>query len=440
MSDKPDLSEFEDWLVEGPAGIWPHLLSGGKLNEEQLAIVSRNASLLMNRKRWRDKVERFEDQLSKLIDEKAREACRNAYMIRFDKHLFIPNHDGHNLSRYLFPCGVNFKSASFPDSDVSFSHASFSSGTVSFVATHFGGRKISYTGATFGSGMFVFADSVFVNAEISFAGTNFGKGNIYFLPKELKLTSVSFEDTEIEGNFFVKSSFPHDANFERLAVKGTAQFSDCAFAETPDFRDAKFDRPPEVARMEVPVPDLGGRRFLFRICEDKEAVSKYRKLKSMALAAHDHEMDGKFFAYEMMAKRGTETKGFFPLLFNSLYGVLGGYGQSFMRPIFWLTASLLGFSVAYFYLTDSVLGTPAGIWFAFIYSLRHTFPLVNSFYRFAVKPFEDYESGFQQQFGVVEKAIGNIDSFTHLAILQQFIGLVLLFLLLLALRNTFRLK
>ena len=66
----------------------------------------------------------------------------------------------------------------------------------------------------------------------------------------------------------------------------------------------------------------------------------------MALAANDHEKDGEFFAYEMMAKRGVETKGFFPLLLNTLYGAWGGYGQSYQRPLGWLAGSWAAFAVS----------------------------------------------------------------------------------------------
>ncbi len=465
MTHHPELSEFTDWLVEGPDGKWPSLITGDQLNKDQQAIVERNANLLLNRGAWHSKIHTFENKLKSLFHgEDAYKRNREKYLIRFDGFRFEPINGKYDFGKFHFPCGVSFAGTTFGDGHVSFDRAMFGDGGVSFHGTKFGNGRVSFDRATFGEGSVLFMGATFGKGivsfswtkfgdgsvlfiattfgkgNVSFEGATFGDGDVWFTFNHLDSTSVDFKGTEVGGNLFVETRFPEKADFQRLEVGGTAQFSDCAFAETPDFRDAKFDRPLEVARMEVPAPDLGGRRFLFRICEDEDAVAKYRKLKAMALASSDHEMDGKFFAYEMMAKRGMETNGFFPLLFNSLYGILGGYGQSFTKPMKGLLASWLLFGIVYFGLASSVLSLSDRILFAAEYSVRSAIPLLNSLFRFSISPSDSYRSGFEKRFSSVEGALGNIDWFTYLAVTQQFIGLVLLFLLLLALRNTFRLK
>jgi hypothetical protein len=441
MSDKPGLSEFTDWLIEGPAGKWPNQFSDDQLNKDQLAVVQRNANLLQNRSDWEKKVNTFENRLkAQYLDEDVRDEIRKRYTIRFDHHKFETQNKVYDFRNYHFPCAVNFSHAIFGDGTVNFDGSTFEEGYVSFRSVTFIGGDISFIKTAFGKGDVSFYDTIFGSGVLSFYDCNFGDGNIFFFPKELNDTSVSFLDAKVAGNLFLRANFPETVIFNRIVVKGTVQFSDCKFANVPDLSDAKFDRPPEVARMEVPAPDLDGRRFLFRICEDKEAVSKYRKLKAMAIDAHDHDMDGKFFAYEMMAKRGTETVGFFALFFNSLYGFLGGYGQSFTKPMKGLFASWILFGIVYFGLASSVLPLSDRFLFAAEYSARSAIPLLNSLFRFSISPSDTYVSAFEQRYSALEDALGNIDWFTYLAIIQQFIGLVLLFLLLLALRNTFRLK
>ena len=110
-----------------------------------------------------------------------------------------------------------------------------------------------------------------------------------------------------------------------------------------------------------------------------------------------------------------------------------------------LGASLVGFTVIYGILLQALLplATVSDRWealrFAFSHSLRNFLPLLSPLFRFAPYP-EGQKSWYYRkidELGMLDVPFG---WFAGLGILQTIIGSVLLFLLLLGLRNRFRLK
>lgn len=438
-----DFSPFDDWLIDGPTGEWPGPWeSKQELSEKQKAIVVTNAELILDREEWHKKVSAFEAALSALQEEVHRADKRAKYEIRFDQHRFV---DGDkNFSRYVFPCSVSFQGTDFGDGDISFHAATFSDGdvrfggatfgidTLGFMRTVFGNGHVSFERVKFGDGNASFKSAIFGSGDVSFFEASFGQGNILLLDANFELSSMYAPSMEVAGNLFVQSNFFRMANFRGLHVEGSANFSGSGFAKVPDFGDAKFDRPPQVAGMRVPRPKLKGWN---RISTDPGDVAKYRKLKAMALAANDHEKDGEFFAGEMLAKRGTETNGFFGLLFNTIYWWLSDFGQSFVRPICWLGISFLAFAAACLYLIRDALTLTDRLWFAADYSFRNMLPL----FRFAPAP-QEHLSWYQKIYDHLASAGVDIDRLISLGIFQSLIGTVLLFFFLLALRNRFLMK
>lgn len=510
MSDEPDFSDFEDWLIDGPAGVWPNQDKPELLSPKQKEVAKNNATLLQDREKWIATSKRFLAELNKFKGATERKSCCDKFEIRFDHHKFKTTNGTFDLKKLIFHCSVNFQGATFEDSNVDFSDttfcgefncfdlANFGKGMVSFASSNFVGRLISFRGAKFenvnfanarfdaewttfdrasiGSGMTLFIQAKFVGEYVSFNGTNFGNGitnfreshfsngtvsfdgamfgrerctfeNSKFDNRELSFRNcafgtmeTSFENMEVLGNLFVESNFPGPVNLTRLTVGGTAQFSGSKFDHVPNFRDAKFDRPPEIAKMIVPKPKLSKHRFLsFGVCTDVSAVEKYRKLKSMALSANDHEKDGEFFAYEMMAKRGTETKGFLSLLFNSIYWHLSNYGQSFLLPIGWLLSSFAVFSSIYAGLILPNLCSWSNVLYTLELSFKNSIPLLNSLFRFSASP-DGYKTGFQKMIDALPDADAHVDLLIYLGVAQQLISGILLFFILLGLRNRFRLK
>ena len=198
--------------------------------------------------------------------------------------------------------------------------------------------------------------------------------------------------------------------------------------------------------MDVPLPAMQG-IWPFHTAIDSDDVAEFRKLKSMAIAANDHERDGYFFAREMMAKRGIETIGFWPLLLDSTYALLSFYGQSISRPIWGFVASLFAFASAYALplLLPGKVGFLQAVGFAAEYSGHNFMPLLNTLFRFALTP-SGYTTGFETRLDAIHRQLfihgqsGLFDWIVAASVFQQLFGGVLLFLLLLGLRNKFRLK
>ena len=364
----------KDWLDEDPAfGLHQQIPDG---EQERLKF-------LFDGDRWNDRVKSFEAAMEHLNDEK-KQKKRSEYVIDFSDMNFsniippskynfpsLPNKIEKNFSKYTFPCTVNFSNASFEDGITLFDGAVFLG-------------NVNFEGAFFGNGYVSFQDAIIEKGDLNFCHTNFGEGDVILRVKKFgegefnlfdssvrkgdllfgfeEFNAILFEATKmnIEGCLHVKGRFPCEARFKEIKIGETATFADAKFKTVPDFRDTSFGRPPEVSGMEVPRPTLERLKNdknnpirkihlrYFKCTKDKGDAEKYRKLKSMALAAYDHEKDGEFFSYEMMAKRGWETKTFWGLTFNSFYYLLSDYGQSLTRPVVGMFSSFIIFVWGYF--------------------------------------------------------------------------------------------
>ncbi len=371
-----------------------------------------------------------------------------------------------NFWRAQFGKGdVGFWQARFGGGNVDFGKAQFGEGNVSFWRTQFGEGNMNFGGTQFGKGDVNFGEAQFGKGDVSFEKTKFGKGHVYFTgtvfnsgyitfskaqfggqirftidKQQSKIKNISFNDIKVAGNLRIDSDFKNVATFQRLDVKGSADFSGCTFEKVPDFRDMKLDRPPEVAGMQVPPEklEMGFNPFAKYFGDDDDVV-KYRKLKSMAIAASDHVKSGEFFAYEMMAKRGVETTNKFALFVDYLYGLLSGYGQSYMRPLISLSILWALFTYSNMMIVFRTLDFLSGSFFAARLSLHNLVPFISSLSRFVPTP-ENYTSGFQETLNRLANDGVNIGWLTLLGTVEQLIGAILLFLLLLGLRNKFRLK
>ncbi|MEP1093030.1 MAG: hypothetical protein ABJG95_20915 [Rhizobiaceae bacterium] len=336
--------------------------------------------------------------------------------------------------------GVSFNGVKFGDGEVSFNDAKFGDGDVWFNDAIFGDVYVWFNNAKFGDGNVSFNGAEFGDGKVSFMDAKFGDGNVLFVDLSLSSTSMAASAMEVEGNLYVKSLFPQHSDFSQLRVNGTASFLGSKFAEVPDFRNAHFVRPPEVAAMRVEPPKMHRKPgALFIHASNQDDVHKYRKLKGMAQAAHDHEKDGEFFAFEMMAKRGWETTTWWELLANTIYYRVSGYGQRYDLPMLGLIISWFIFGLGNLSLAGDPAALSERIKFAFAYSFNNTVPFLGSLRRFVGQP-EEHISHFDKVFTDIASSGANIDLMVSVAVLQQLIGLLLLFFVLLGLRTRFRLK
>lgn len=466
-------ADFDDWNVENSIvkSLLPEL-GRSHLTRRQKQLISTNKKLLGNSGVWSQRVDAFESLLKQIANEEQREKKRGHYQIRIDYEVFSssPFRDqmvvpcALSFQGAIFAVEINIKSITFLGS-VDFSNVIFQEIFISNYM-HLGTDKnesiISIENAKFSDDVRFFEPTI--HGVLSFRSTKF-KQNIsltginkchvldfYHSNIEGNLSIDSLNDSndgiigkiyghelEVSGNLFCRANIG-DGYFFFLKVGGASNFTDTKFKTAPDFRDSKLNRPPEVAGMIVPPPKMYPFKwFNFTESKDKSDVAKYRKLKAMALAANDHEKDGEFFAYEMMAKRGHETNGFGPLLLNSMYWLLSGFGQSIARPCLAMISSWFAFWLLAIGLTTPQMGTLKAFSFSAFHSLFNVVPLIGGLFRSAAMP-KGHETWYDKTYHELIHDGFNANYLTVFSTLQQFLGIIFLFLLVLGLRNKFRLK
>lgn len=337
---------------------------------------------------------------------------------------------------------LSFRDAVFESTPANFEKMTFPSGYVLFDGSHFGGEFVSFEGSTFPGEKVTFDGAVFPAAGVSFRDCS------------LEMAKLHFSDLHVAGGLNCVGLMAKAASFRNTSVDGLPDWTDAEFGTIPDFRQTKLDRSPEVARMTVPQPQLRRtridtfhwpvehqyeRRLLFKRATDADDVLKLRKLKAMALAANDHEKDGEFFAYEMMAKRGVEHTTFWQLLFNTIYWKVSFYGQSYLRPLAWLGTSFATFAAIYSLMAAVPIGGWQSLAFGITYSFKNSLPFLGTLTRSVPSP-EGHVSWFALQLQAIKDAQPGPDWFTVLGTSQAMLSLFFFFFLLLGLRNKFRLK
>jgi hypothetical protein len=232
-----------------------------------------------------------------------------------------------------------------------------------------------------------------------------------------------------EANF-VQAKFKH-SEFTGVAFKhALTRFTDASFKHVPDFWAATFATPPLFQRVRVKYQKYSGPKFWRRwisCASGEDDASRFRRLKQLASDWKDHQLELDYFAYELQAKRCTETRGLFPILLNLLYGWLSNFGRSVARP-FWLLLGLTVVAAASIFLMHSPTCAVAQAWAALKVSSTNTALLLGA-------DKWDIRSDAITKLCDACKTQLNADP---LAYAQSGIGLLLLFLLALGLRNRFR--
>lgn len=200
--------------------------------------------------------------------------------------------------------------------------------------------------------------------------------------------------------------------------------------------------------------------------EHKDLLSsRWRALKRLAIQGHDHERELIFFAGEIKSQRGIRDQ-VWPNLFNyfhhkpiwqggarywlgHFYEWFSDFGRSVMQPLFWLIIFAILFGC--FYLGLSIEDKP---------TLQHNEPVTQvarscdnleaAIYLAAhsALPFiltthysEKIHQSYACLYGKDREGKANIpNEVVFLSIVQTILSMTLIFLLLLALRNQFKIK
>jgi len=358
-----------------------------------------------------------------------------------------------------------------PGAEVDFSDADFTADPISFEGFVFPGivsfrnavlKNTKFSGAEFSGGKANFNRAKFIGGNAYFNGAKFSGGDTHFVLAEFSAGNANFREAEFSGGkaYFNGAKFSGgDANFSGAAFSGgDADFREVEFSGGPayfwkaifsggcaDFAGGKFDFPVYLkgARF-TQVPDFrhtklaahftlhdvrisfwddADRKFSFlKQAKKPDDADKLRRLKELAFNAKDHEREQYFFASELRAKRFHETK-VASLLWSYLYEWCSDFGRSTLRPIILLFLTWGAFGWGYWQLAD---GPGKSFADGLRFSAATMLPFVAAS-RTALS--EARKDLFVSEAGVWVDA---------LAFIEGFIGLAIIFLIGLALRNRFR--
>ncbi len=312
--------------------------------------------------------------------------------VRFEREIFFRHFVFPTVAIFsgaAFDYSANFREAVFCD-DAFFQEAEFSSEAIFYKATFFG---------------------------VAFFGKKGFSGRAYFGGAEF------FKFAE-----FGNRTFSDTVDFTACEFKSSTSFDGAKFlSRAPDFRDAKLRELTKWRDVEWPPPPTDQTAALMQ-------VYAYERLKAEMERLKKHEDEQKFFAMELRARRallwfkwhdggradGERTKSAFGWLLNGAYDVFSGYGLSVGSPLFWFVV-LFAVGADIFAWAPVHKGAPLPYYIAEGLSLTNLAPFL------PYKPDKDIIGCLSP----LAKIFGNA---------QSLLGVILLFLLGLALRNRFRMR
>lgn len=323
-------------------------------------------------------------------------------------------------------------------------HAAFEQVTFSSAAM-FDEAMFSY-GAWFGETTFL--------GEAWFAEVKFLHGATF--PDARFSEVVKFPQTVFEGftNF-------NDVQFEKLAdfraIDGRSGFSlaGATFLVVPDFIQAHFAEAPRldnirIQRRRSAIPTLTEAKNYFK--GDQNLSASWRALKRLAVQGHDHMHEMEFFQNEMKSRRwSTDLPWHAVFWFGIFYGWFSDFGRSIVRPLIWWAASACAFALFYLHAAvarplQCVVGSEdpwhAALWISARKALLF----------FGLDSSDKLTQHYACLYGVITQHAappGQLPADFYLdvpnsviaaGIAQHIISAVLFFLLLLAVRNHFRIR
>jgi hypothetical protein len=232
---------------------------------------------------------------------------------------------------------------------------------------------------------------------------------------------LSFSDAEFSGSVlfgncvfnnklsFFRRTFPKSVSFINSEMKNETDFSASKFSEPPKFFGAKLHEGTDWSNVDWPLP--ANRE------NAAEFVHAYERMKLEMDRLKRHEDELKFFALELQSRR--VSAGPVRGLPITLYGLLCDYGQSYWRPTIGLLVSVaVGACALLPHFGISRYPRAIGL------SVANTFSVLG-FRRDYIR--DDTVQALSRVLKIVSA-------------LQTTAGTILLFLLVLAIRNRFRMK
>lgn len=355
---------------------------------------------------------------------------------------YIPHHtDNYSFNGYRFPNGhisffrakfgrgnVDFIRAEFGRGNIDFNCAEFNGGNVYFSNTNFGKGSVNFRGTNFGIGRVSFNGSNFGEGSVSFNGANFGEGGVYFVGAKFGKGDVYFAQASFGKAFFLN-----------IDCKSVTRFSlqNSTVATSLDLAGSTFGCVVDLRLINTSNISLDGikckvnrkrskKNFFFSKAVDHEDIARSRRLKEIAESNKNHDGALHFHALEMRAKRWMRF-GKLASTLDLLFDVSCDYGQSILRPFLLLLLTVSTFCLTYCSIGINKIADSNSILKIFTYSLGNN-PLFLTFSK------GSKNEVLKLMFGDLAKP-GWIDM---VFITQNMISIILMFLIVLGLRNRFR--
>jgi len=167
--------------------------------------------------------------------------------------------------------------------------------------------------------------------------------NVDFAMAEFQGFSLFEDSTFHSESWFGDAKFHSHVNLRGALFRGVIAFRGAEFSrgfdmaranffEVPDFTQAHFAEAPRLDNVSVPQLPL------WQSC-DEDMVARYRALKRLANQSHDQDKEQQFFKSELRARRKAIDHWYEPrFYFSLLYDVVSECGRSIIRPaIAWAT-------------------------------------------------------------------------------------------------------
>ncbi len=209
---------------------------------------------------------------------------------------------------------------------------------------------------------------------------------------------------------FSGTTFSSSADFGSVKFYSKTDFEGCSFSIAPAFHQATLHE------------DTNFRKCIFKKGGDDPGANEraWRTLKVAMNKTHNHQMELEFFGYELDERR----KGFSMKTWEGLsqtlpilvYKIISGYGRSYSIPFFWLIVVIACFGGAYSFITTTDWAH------AYSFSLTNTIPLLKA------------SKETTEAIGAITPAVEWMMS------IQSIVGVILVFLIGLGLRNKFGIK
>ena len=323
---------------------------------------------------------------------------------------------------------VTFKGAVFVGK-ADFWKATFR-GEANFMEATFTG-EVEFWGATFERGS-NFLYTTFTD-EANFWKTTF-KSEAYFLNTTFT-GEANFEHTEFLGiTIFREAHFKQVATFHAARFGKTVSFRGSEWGAVPDFIGTAWKDGVAIADFEQLQTQLNKGELDWRTPSTSDPTpltDRLQALRKMARDADDRPRELDYFALELQARYQRKERGaLLKRCLVGLYGCFSDYGRGIFLPFLWLLVFWLLSALGYLCLAVggcALLTVPVALKEPLLLSLVNILPTLGA-------GSTARESSLKALYGC------DVPTSVHLiAVGEGIVGLILLFLIALGLRNRFRL-